>query len=176
MRTSQIIAASDHVILRRLDPSDFDIFDAYRRDPEVAKYQSWDEMNPERTRSFLQHSKTVTPLVQPHSWTQIAVARNDGTLVGDMGWFLSEDSTQFELGITIARQNQRKGYAREAMKLALRWAIESQKVKKVICGAHPDNTPSLNMIRALGFSWSHQEEGDEMFEMSPKMFRLLTQK
>ena len=56
---------------------------AYRNDPEVARYQSWEGISEREARAFLQEQKEVQPGV-PDQWFQIAIElKETGMLVGD---------------------------------------------------------------------------------------------
>lgn len=172
-RSNKVLAQSEKVQLRRLAPSDAAAFLAYRNDPEVARFQSWEHMDAERARNFLLHCARVDPLLQPGTWVQIAVSDpSDGVLLGDMGWFLSHGERFAEIGITLSRDHQGRGLAQAAMKLAIAYLFNHCPIERIICGADPRNKPSLRMIRALGFRFTHHEPGadktaqDEMFELT----------
>jgi RimJ/RimL family protein N-acetyltransferase len=44
---------SERLILRRFEDSDLELFVAYRNDPEVARYQSWDSFDEREASSPL---------------------------------------------------------------------------------------------------------------------------
>ncbi len=172
------IAESATVRLRRLRPTDRIRFQAYRKHPSVTQFQSWPDMSKVEMDGFLwAMSQLETPL-QPGKWTQIAIARpGPDTLVGDMGWHLSDSMSEVELGVTIDPMHQRKGYAEAAMRMAMAVVFSRPQVNAVICGADPRNTASLSLIRKIGFTFTHldpspMEEGilDEMFAMTRTTF------
>lgn len=61
----------------------------------------------------------------------------------------------FSYGIDIAPEHQRKGYAREAIQLVLKYYFEELRYQKVTVPVHGDNEPSIRLHEALGF----QREG-----------------
>ena len=95
------LRSAPDLILRRLCRSDLAAFQAYRNDPEVARYQSWDVMSEEKALGFLSDVQHSPPLRAGH-WSQIGIATlSPEQLIGDMGWFLSESEDEVELGITL---------------------------------------------------------------------------
>lgn len=154
-----MLTGSDAIVLRRLAPRDLAIFLAYRKDPDIARFQSWEAMTESEARGFLHAMEQVTPVLRPGEWTRIAVAdAATDELIGDMGLHLSGDATGVELGITLAAEHHRKGHATAAMTLAIGYVFRMPSVTAIICGASRRNTPSLNLIRKLGFQWTHSEK------------------
>jgi RimJ/RimL family protein N-acetyltransferase len=56
----------------------------------------------------------------------------------------------FELGWTLARHAQGKGYATEGARRALEYAFTEMKREHVISLIHPDNHPSIRVAERLG--------------------------
>ncbi len=156
-----MLARSQRVTLRRLREDDVRHFQAYRSDPEIARYQDWADMTDDEARGFLAEMSRVSPILRSGHWTQIAVASvATDRLLGDMGLFLSQDETEAEIGITLARENHGRGLATEAMSLAIDLVFKTPSVERIICGADRRNTSSLALINRLGFIWSHEEPSE----------------
>lgn len=144
--------------MRRLRETDLPVFQAYRSDPDISRYQSWEHMSGEEALAFLSAMSRVPTVLRAGRWTQIAVAgRESDVLIGDIGLHMSKVETEVEIGISLARDHQGKGLATEAMMLAVDHVFETPSVARILCGADRRNTPSLAMIRRLGFDWSHEE-------------------
>ncbi len=78
-------------------------FLAYRNEPEVARYQDWEGFFEGEARGMILALEREEPLV-PGEWFQFAVElKETGKLVGDLGFRVSEDSKQGEVGYTFAR-------------------------------------------------------------------------
>src|SRR3954454_21398277 len=105
---------TERLVLRRFSSADAEAFAAYRSDPEVARYQSWDAPVPlaeaEETVAKFASGDPAAP-----GWFQYAVDL-DGVLIGDLGLKLHENLMQAELGFTLAQRYQGKGYASEAVR------------------------------------------------------------
>lgn len=164
----------DRVTLRRMAEGDLDPFLAYRSDPEVRRYQSWEEMDRQRAQGFLAHCATVTPLLRPGHWVQIALADPaDDRLLGDMGLFLSETGDEAELGITLARAAQGQGRAQEAVKLACGLLFRETGVARILGIADIRNAPSLRMLARAGFTPTHEERSEQGGETITERFHEL---
>ncbi|WP_299728245.1 GNAT family N-acetyltransferase [uncultured Tateyamaria sp.] len=139
--------------LRRLSPDDLRAFQAYRNDPVVAQFQSWEAMDDDRAAGFLTHAATSEPLFTPGHWTQIAVADAEtDALLGDMGLHLSQDQTEAELGITLARAAQGQGHATRAVALAVGLLFDETPIDRIRAWADIRNMASQNLMVRAGFT------------------------
>ncbi len=107
--------STERLLLRSMRDSDLVAFLAYRRDPLVARFQSWDDVSPAAAAAFLRaHLKPS--LGKAGTWQQIGIAlASSDDLIGDIGFFLGEDGRSAELGFTVATQHQGRGLAHEAL-------------------------------------------------------------
>lgn len=137
--------------LRALRLSDLARFASYRADAGLAEFQSWDPMDPAAAESFLSENASVTHL-NPGGWVQLAVADSvSDELVGDVGLFLSEDSTYAELGFTLARSAHGKGHATRAAELAVEQVFRLATVLEVRAVTDQLNQASVSVLRRAGF-------------------------
>lgn len=151
--------------MRRLCPRDLRAFQAYRKDPAIALYQSWDKMDDDRALGFLKHMEGMTPLLQAGQWTQIAVAEaTSDKLIGDMGIHLSDDETEVELGITLATHAHRQGHGLRATKLACGYIFDHTKAAQIKVWADADNTASRALAERAGFTFTGIEVNDGVTE------------
>lgn len=142
--------AAGRTVLRRLSVGDLPAFQAYRRDPQVARYQGWDTMNDDEARSFLADVADC-PLLQRGHWSQIAIAREtDGALLGDIGLFVSTDETEAEIGISLSREAQGQGMAAEALGEAIRLLFDHTAVKRIVGITDVRNLPSIALLQRVG--------------------------
>ena len=158
--------------LRRLTLADLPAFLTYRNDPDVARYQSWEAMDAARAAAFLKAMSEKTPLLSPGHWTQIAVADAEtDALLGDMGWHVSQDGREVELGITLASAAQGKGHATRAMQSAVAEVFRRTEAARVVAFADLRNAPSRALLRRAGFHSLGEQiyEGvrEEAFEILP---------
>ena len=123
----------------------------YRSDPEISRFQSW---APESVRDALRFIRKLrnVELDTPGSWYQLAIRlRARGALIGDVGLhFLSAESRQVELGLTVSRPYQRRGYGREAARAVLGHLFDTLGKHRVFASVDPRNLPSLALLKGIG--------------------------
>ena len=143
------------VRLRGIEPSDAEHFIRWNLDSERARHldfvwpptsnasvQAWVEA---QSRQKLEHDS--------FHWV---IENHDGDPVGSIS---THDCTPrygtFSYGIDVAPEHQRQGYAREAIRLVLRYYFEELRYQKVTVPVHSDNEASIRLHEGLGF----QREG-----------------
>ncbi|WGH79534.1 GNAT family N-acetyltransferase [Jannaschia ovalis] len=142
-------ARPDRIRLRRLRAGDLRAFQAYRADPQVARYQGWEAMDDARAAEFIAWNAETPPF--PTGWWQIGIARMpEDELIGDLGLCLSADGCEIELGITLARAAQGAGLAEEAVHLATRMVWDGTEAQRIVVNTDARNAPALALIARLG--------------------------
>ncbi len=144
-----MLVRTERLILRRFTPADAEAFAAYRSDPDVARYQSWDAPVPlteavKKVEQFAQGDPT-----EP-GWFQYAVDL-DGVLIGDLGLNLDENLMQADLGFTLAPAYQGRGYATEAVRGLLDHLFIEPKLHRVSAECDARNTASARLLERVGF-------------------------
>ena len=124
---------SPRIVLRHFRDADLPSFLAYRNDPEIAKYQSWESLNEQEAHTFVQEQKTLQPGV-PGAWFQLAIElKETGRLVGDCGLKVhQQDTQQAEIGFTLSRDYQSKGLASETVSCLLDYAFIQLGLHRII--------------------------------------------
>ena len=131
---------TQRLILRAFEPRDAAAFAAYRSDPEVARYQSWEApYSLEQAVQFVQDMSAVQPGT-PGEWFQAAAELRGGELIGDCAFqILREDPRQAEIGVTLARAYQGQGYAREMITALLEHLFMERSLHRVRANIDPRN-------------------------------------
>jgi RimJ/RimL family protein N-acetyltransferase len=150
---------TERLTLRRFTETDLDRFLAYRRDPVVARFQSWSMLSEDEAIAFIYEMSTA-PIGIPGEWFQIAIAlRQSDQLIGDIGIQVSEhDTATIEVGFTLHREEQGKGYAKEAIQALLHSLFELENITKAIGITDSRNRPSINLLTRLGMKLVSFEE------------------
>ncbi|MGO4501343.1 MULTISPECIES: GNAT family N-acetyltransferase [unclassified Dyella] len=120
----------------------------YRADPEVSRYQGWCPQTLADADSFI---RTQMALDKPPQcrWFQRAIrSSDDGVLLGDVGFCLSDE--QAEIGITIAPFAQGQGYAGETLQALFHALFGSLAVHRIYASVDPRNTPSMALLASVG--------------------------
>lgn len=143
---------SDRLVLRRFGPDDLDAFVAYRSDPQVARYQSWEvPYLPSQARQFLAELQTLHPDT-PGEWFQFAVAlRRTDRLIGDCAALVrADDPRQAEIGFTIGRAHHQQGYGTEAVRRLLDYLLIERGKHRVSATCDARNTGSAALMERVG--------------------------
>ena len=141
---------TERLILRRFADSDLGPFLAYRNDPEVARYQSWDSCTEREATAMIEGLKSEQPGT-PGEWFQFAIeSKETGALLGDCALRVEEDGRQAEVGFTLAREHQGRGYASEAVSRLLDYAFGDLGLHRVFAVTDQENEPSFSLLERLG--------------------------
>ena len=138
--------------LRHFAQGDLPSLLAYRNDPAVARYQSWDSMSEAEARNFIQEMSTSRPGV-PGEWFQFAVeVRAGGAHIGDCALHTRGDDPRLgEVGYSLATPWQGQGYASEALRAVLDFAFSELHMHRIIATVDTRNAPSIALVERLGF-------------------------
>lgn len=138
------------LVLRRFEPSDLPALMAYRNDPDVARYQSWETFSMREAQSLIAEQQTEEP-GRPLSWFQFAFAlKATNELIGDALLHVGPDARLGEVGYTLAVAYQKQGYAQEAMRAILAYAFETLRLHRVMAVLDCRNLPSARLLERLG--------------------------
>jgi RimJ/RimL family protein N-acetyltransferase len=143
------------VRLRAVEPDDWETHPEWDQDSAM---QRWlDRVHIPRSRQSTQRWAEQQALREPDNDTfQFQVETLAGELVGSINAHDCDRRTgTFEVGIAILPNHQRRGYAREAIALLLRYYFHELRYQKVNAFIVDVNQPSLRLFERLGF----QQEG-----------------
>lgn len=141
-----------HIQFRVLSTSDVTEFLNYRSDPSVARFQGWSPMTEQEATDFLAKESAFTQL-HPGVWSQIGVATvGSGKLIGDVGLWLSEDSTIVEFGMSLARGEQGRGLGTETAAGIIELIFSSTPIAQIVANTDERNKPCLRALRRAGMS------------------------
>ena len=139
------------LVLRRFESADAPALAAYRSDPEVSRYQSWEAPvsigDAERLVAAFSAGDPRAP-----GWFQYAVALRDTPgLIGDVGVCRSRDGRQAEVGFTFAPAYQGQGYATEAVARVVDLLLVDEGRHRVSADCDPRNVRSARLLERVGF-------------------------
>ena len=150
--------SSKRTTLRRLCLDDLTDFQAYRSDPEVARYQGWEVMSDSQAKSFLA-DVNMTALFRPGHWCQLGIAdRSSNRLLGDIGICVAVSQDEAEIGFSLARHAQGRGLASEAVREAIRLVFQQCDVERVIGITDARNIPSILLMERIGMHKFNEHE------------------
>jgi RimJ/RimL family protein N-acetyltransferase len=138
--------------LRAMTEADLPAFVAYRRDPEVARYQGWDEtFSADDARALFEKLRGVAPGT-PGAWFRFAIEEAaSGALLGDCALHVREDDPrQAEIGFTLARGHQGRGYGAEAVGAVLEYAFTMLGLHRVFAVTDARNDAAARLLQRIG--------------------------
>ena len=133
----------------------------YAGDKEDIKYMLFlpNETN-EDTRKFLRDIEAEWAKDEPNYYEFGVIL--DGKLIGGVGLYMEDNRTKAELGWIFNKKFRGKGYATEAAKAVMDYAVNELKVTEVFAHCDTRNVPSANVMKRLGMVLEH--EGDRHYD------------
>jgi RimJ/RimL family protein N-acetyltransferase len=139
------------LILRRFTADDAVPFLAYRTDPRIARYQSWESCDGDQAQEFVRHH-ALQKFGEPGEWLQIAVALAEtNELIGDCAVRVhANDVRQATIGGSLARRYHRRGFAVEAFSGLLDTLFAHLQLHRVLADTDVANTAAWKLMEHMG--------------------------
>ncbi len=146
-----MILTTERLIIRPIKIEDANEIFNYRSDEEVNKYQGWIPTTVDDVAAFI--SKVPKQINEPETWYQLVIIEKETeTLIGDLGiHFFGKENKQAEIGCTLNKKFQQKGFATEAIKNVIDYLFQTLNKHRVIASVDPNNKSSIQLIERLGF-------------------------
>lgn len=142
---------TDRLILRLAVPDDAEAIYAYRSDIIENQYQGWFPGSVEEVREYIK-SMPQTMEVVDYCYQFAIFSAGGERLIGDMGIiFTNHNMMQAEIGCTLNKDHQGKGYAMEALEGMVNYLFGKLKKRRIIASIDPRNMASIRLIERLGF-------------------------
>ena len=96
------------------------------------------------------------------------IGRTERLLIGWGGFKgVPTDDGTVEIGYSVVRGFQRRGYATEAVAALTGWAFSHAQVRRIMAEAHPQRTTSRRVLEKIGFKQLEgaSEDGSFRFEL-----------
>ena len=144
--------ATPRLCLRPFGPADAPAFAAYRADPDVARFQSWDAGYPLADAERFVAEQAGLALGTPGEWVQVAIAdRERDALLGDCACLVLRDQPRTaEVGVTLAPASQGRGIAAEALRGLIGELFAAHGMHRVIAQADDRNAAVQRLLERLG--------------------------
>ncbi len=145
--------ATDRLLLRPFEAGDAPAFAAYRSEPDVARYQSWDTSYSRADAERFVAEQQQLEVGRPGPWVQVAVAdRASGALCGDCAVRIdTEQPHTAEVGVTFGTATQGRGLATEALGALVSALFEHHGIHRVYGQADDRNLAVHRLFERLGF-------------------------
>jgi aminoglycoside 6'-N-acetyltransferase len=145
-----VVARTDRLVLRRLHDGDAAAFAAYRSDPEVARFQSWEApYGVDQARALIAGMRDIA-FAEPGAWLQVGIEAA-GRLVGDVAVHVDGDDPRLaRLGFTLAPDAQGHGYASEAVRAVIHLLVTEHAIHRVSADCDVRNARSWALLERVG--------------------------
>lgn len=149
--TMDFLISTERLGIRSLESADAEAMFAYRSDPAISRYQSWEPVSVAEVREFISGLEEIE-LAAPGRWYQLGIVlRDSGELVGDVGIHAQgEDPRQVEVGITLAKAFHGRGFATEALRAVLAYLFRDLGKHRVFASVDPRNEASIALLERSG--------------------------
>jgi RimJ/RimL family protein N-acetyltransferase len=142
---------TERLNLRPISENDKEELFKYRSDKEINKYQGWIPESVRDVENFI--ARISRQIDVPETWFQfVLVDKSVQQIIGDIGiHFLDEENCQVEIGCTLNKDFQNKGYATEAVRRVIDNLFKDLKKHRIITSIDPGNESSIRLVERLGF-------------------------
>lgn len=139
----------DGLVVRRVDPNDFDDVLEYCSDPEVARYQIWPPYTPDQVAEFID-AQADMPVGGP-GMSLLLVVELDGKVIGDCQLTVAgPDDPQAEIGFAFNPQFTGQGFASRAVAAVLGFAFVQLGMHRVTACTDVRNERSWRLMERVG--------------------------
>jgi len=142
------------LILRAVEPSDVDLLLAWENDTSVWKVSN--TATPfsrfEIEEYVLNAKRDIFSARQLRLMIELPDGQGSSEAIGTIDLFEFDPvHLRAGVGIMIAKEFREQGHALEALKILLRYAIESLHLHQLFCNISSDNYISIKLFESLGF-------------------------
>ena len=163
----KMILETERLFLREMTMDDFDALYAVLSDAEIMQHYpySFDE---ERVRSWIE--RNMRRYTDDGFGLWAVCLKDTGEMIGDCGLTLQNiDGTMLpEIGYHIRRDQQRKGYAKEAAAAVRDWAFQNTEYPALYSYCKYTNVGSFKTAESIGmhFEKEYEDEANKITHVS----------
>ena len=142
---------TERLVLRNLCDTDLPVIFSIRNDPRCAEFQRWDDTSSPAVSALITlRSGDRFPSCSPVQ--RYGIAFPGGSCIGDLSVFYNKEDRCFTLGISLAQEHQKKGYAFEILSAVVASLRNFAPSEELVALIHPNNTASKRLFEKLGFT------------------------
>jgi RimJ/RimL family protein N-acetyltransferase len=146
-----VLKPTRRLAMRRFREDDAEAFAAYRSDPAIARYQTWEAPVSVDAAAELVARFAAADHESPGWFTYAVELRAEHRLIGDVAVNLHDNRMQAEIGFTVAAPFHGHGYATEAVRCVLDHLFVDNGLHRVSADCDARNEPSARLLDRLGF-------------------------
>lgn len=161
------ILETERLVLREMTMDDFDALYAVLSDAEIMQHYPY-TFDEERVRSWIERNMDRYKEDGFGLWA--VCLKDTGEMIGDCGLTLQNIDGQMlpEIGYHIRRDQQRKGYAKEAAAAVRDWAFQNTEYPALYSYCKYTNVGSFKTAESIGmhFEKEYEDEANKITHVS----------
>lgn len=150
------ILETERLLLRPFQKEDAKaVFEGWESDPDVARYMFWTSHNDiEKTCQWLAFEMEQ---IDKDDWYRFAlVLKETNELIGTALIYYEEEVQSWEIGYNLGKKYWGKGYATEAVKRVILFAVEELQISEIVGRYAKENPASGRVMEKLGFQYEKE--------------------
>ena len=151
---------TENLVLRRYRADDAEqLYRYFGSDPDMYKYSGWNPYaTPDMAKETVQ--RFIGSYEDEHSYSWVMDAHGDDVVAGTIGAYDYENG-QIEVGFSVAKGWQGRGFATEALKKVLEHLTENEGISCVTAWCAAENTASKKVLEKSGMKIIQSEKGGQ---------------
>ena len=143
---------TDRLILRNLRETDLNDLHAFRSNPEICKFQSFEAFTIEESKKFIEEQKDAK-FGAAGEWMQVGIEwKENNKLIGDLALKPEKDEPRtVEIGVTLNFEYQGKGFAVEAFTKVFEYLFTETETHRIFGVLDTENVGSRRLMENLNF-------------------------
>jgi len=163
----KMILETERLFLREMTMGDFDALYAVLSDAEIMQHYPY-TFDEERVRSWIE--RNMKRYTDDGFGLWAVCLKDTGEMIGDCGLTLQNIDGQMlpEIGYHIRRDQQRKGYAKEAAAAVRDWAFQNTEYPALYSYCKYTNVGSFKTAESIGmhFEKEYEDEANKITHVS----------
>ncbi len=163
----KMILETERLFLREMTMGDFDALYAVLSDAEIMQHYPY-TFDEERVRSWIE--RNMKRYTDDGFGLWAVCLKDTGEMIGDCGLTLQNIDGQIlpEIGYHIRRDQQRKGYAKEAAMAVRDWAFQNTEYPALYSYCKYTNVGSFKTAESIGmhFEKEYEDEANKITHVS----------
>lgn len=137
--------------LRNLCSADISTMHVYRNNRKCNLYQRYEDTSVEHLQAFVRNYAHSTFLSKEEEQHYAIVCQASREMIGDLSIFFTKKDNCFTLGITIAPEYQRQGYAYELLQEVIAQLQKQHASVDIVALVEKENIQSIALFQKLNF-------------------------
>ena len=160
------VAETQRLLIREMTIADLDDIHTLYQEGEFTGFQSHDQISrqeeEERIKAYITY---MYGLYQFGMW--VVIEKESGLLIGRVGFGIADylDFSEIDMGYLIKKEHRCRGYAEEASRAVLDYAVRVLEFQEVSAYVEQKNLISIHLLEKLGFRRmkAFTREGKELY-------------